>query len=349
MIRIRESVCVWMMAAALGAAPGLAEPGFDDLGVGAGPAAAEPAPAPAREVLVAGRDYPLLELDSKLQLVGQKAELWLTERGERRRLGTLAGWTGFDGYFPFVPEGAQAPAASLDWVDLTFDPAGQLRFRTGDKAAPTLGHVRQRIFMAVGTGLDVTREGAPAGEPIGYVDERVLEDAGYNLLFEGALAKKTYVFETLTYRTIQVEKRKGLPWKRRTVIEDKRVTDRKEAFRFVGARFQWGPGGVFFGPDKRPLLALKGDWWVSKHVFDLVVTRKEADGAAGIVADGLLTLLGESEEERRAREKKERELVRNPSGYLGGLLVGMAYFPAFRAALGADFPLAAEPPAAPTP
>lgn len=308
------------------------DPSYDGL-----PRSSAPKPA-AQRAMEPGVDYPLLELDSDFKLIGARTTLWLTDKGQRRQLGVLDQGLikSLGGIYSFRKARGAPVQATLDWKDVTLDPAGKILFKTGDETGPEVGRVRQRTILTVGTGLDVYRK---AEKPVGYVDEKAGKHLE-NIFVPAVFSQKYYSFERLSYRQQERMVTRGVFNKRQEKVVDT-ITDRTEVFRFLGGKLKVnGPSGIFTDANGVPLLAVKGDWWLSKHIFDLVVKRKEAEGTAGAVATGIGILLGgESDEQRRERIRRENEQVRNPSAYLGAFLVGLAYFPEFRGAVGIPLPI----------
>ncbi|MBI3893007.1 MAG: hypothetical protein HY303_15925 [Candidatus Wallbacteria bacterium] len=293
----------------------------------------------AARTLEPGVDYPLLELDSNFKLIGAKTTLWLTQKGERKMLGILDQGLlrAMGGIYSFRKTKESPILATLDWKDVTLDPAGKLMFKVGNEAGAEVGRVRQRTVFSIGTGLDVYRKG---DRPVGYVDEKAGKHLE-NLFIPSVFTQKYYSFERLAYRQQSRTVQRGLFNKHEEKVTDT-ITDRTEAFRFLGGKLKVnGPSGIFTATDGTPILAVKGDWWVSKHIFDLVVKRVEAEGTPGAIATGIGVLLGgETDEQRRQRIQRENELVRNPSAYLGSFLVGLIYFQEFRDAVGVQLPIA---------
>jgi hypothetical protein len=296
-------------------------------------------PRPAAAVPQPGLDYPLLELDSNFRLIGARTTMWLTENGKRELLGVLTQGAiqSLGGLYSFRKTDGGPVLATLNWKDLTLDVAGKILFQQGNETGPELGRVRQRTILSVGTGLDVYRKGE---KPVGYVDEKAGKHLE-NLFIPAVLSQKYYSFENLSYRDVRVIK-KPLFGKQREVTETQ--TERVEAFRFLGGKMKAvGPSGIFTTPDGKPILAVKGDWWLSKHIFDMIVARKEAEGAAGTAVTAIGILLGgETDEQRRDRIRREKEPVRNPSAYLGAFLAGLVYFPEWRSAVGVKLPISGQ-------
>lgn len=291
-----------------------------------------------------GQTPPLLEIDANFKLVGAKATLWLTEGNTRRKLGVLtqSSLQSLGGVYQFRAEENGPILATLNWKDLTLDRAGKITFHLGDRGQE-IGRLRQRIFASQGTGLDVYRKGEAA---VGYVDEKAGKTLLQSLLLPSEVRGKYYAFESLHHEKKIVQETKGL-FKKRTVNVEKTITTRKEICRFVGVPLESGPAGAFVLGEGRPFMMVQGDWWLSKNIFDLIVTRKEKDGTAGTIGraavDIIGLLAGESSGDflnRKAKQQVENaEPVRNPSAYLGAFLVGLAYFPEFRQAVGVDMPL----------
>lgn len=288
---------------------------------------------------------PHLEFDADFKLIGAKATLWLVENGERRRLGILTQNLGqsLGGVYSFRREEGGPVLVTLNWKDLTLDPGGKILFQLGDRGAE-IGRIRQRVIASIGTGIDVYRKGE---SPVGYVDQKAGKTLLQSLLLPSEVRGKYYAFESLQHETRIVRETRGF-FKKTTVDVEKVVTTREELCRFVGVPMESGPAGAFvLGDGGAPFLTVQGDWWLSKNVFDLVVTRKEKEGTAGTIGraavDIIGLLAGESGGDfaRRKAEQAQRnaEFVRNPSAYLGAFIVGLVYFPEFRQAVGLDLPV----------
>jgi hypothetical protein len=245
-----------------------------------------------------GQEIPLLEIDSNFQLIGARSTLTLVHHGERRQLGVLTQSVGqsFTGVYNFRRTESGPIVASLDWVILTADPGRKIDLKQGASGAQ-LGRIRQRAIFSIGTGLDVY---APNDDKVGYVDEQVGRNL-QNALLPRILHNKYYVFNRYSYR------QQG----------GRKVRQTEEPYHFLSGEIPtFGPCGLFARPGGAPVLAVRGDWWVSRHIFDLRYGGNNH---------------------------------RNPSGYLGAFLTGLIYFDEWRRLTGVDLPLGTTASASPAP
>ena len=196
------------------------------------------------------------------------------------------------------------------------------------------GFVKQKIF-SWGTGLlvypaDQFAKKEDEQRAIGYVDEKAAQT------FKSMGCKRPYAFQKMSYR--REDASKWTTWgKGYKIVEEK--TDK---FWFVDKDFgNIGPAGVFMDNEKRPFLVIKGDWWMSEHIFDIVTTRAEAEGAVGKtlrVLEGIADALDDTPDKPVKRDDSQ-DLVPNPTGYIGSFLTALIYFPEFRKAAGIDIPV----------
>lgn len=328
------------LLAVLALTPALAlaqDPSFDDLagprGTGNGGSPAEP---------VAGRDYPMLEFDSRVGLITDKAEMYLHQNGERRFLGILdqsAGMSLHDAY-RFRSNAESGEAARIDFVDFSADVGVKIKLTHPSLNGQEIGRIRQRALFSVGTGIDVYTKNNLESK-FGYIDQRagrtLVDDVVRGIASYGFhTPDKVYVFNKITYRE---ERKRGL-FGTKTV----QVPELHPMLTFVTGRASGsGPGGVFLDQAGRPVLAIRGDWWVSQNVFDLLVRRVDNEGTAGKALRGGLAILQalNGDTDGAADTVSEgQEFVRNSSAYLGSFLVGIIYFPEFRSLVGVDLPIA---------
>ena len=203
----------------------------------------------------------------------------------------------------------------------------------GNKALEA-GFVKQKIF-SWGTGLlvypaDQFAKDEDEQRSIGYVDEKAAQT------FKSLGAKRPYAFQKMSYR--REEASKWTTWgKGYKVVEEK-----TDCFWFVDQDFaNIGPAGVFMDNNKVPFLVVKGDWWMSEHIFDIVTTRAESEGAVGKtlrVLEGIADALDDNPNKVQKRDDSQ-DLVPNPTGYIGSFLTALIYFPEFREAAGIDIPV----------
>ena len=316
----------------------LAQPSFDGL---AGPAngtgnGAEP---------IAGVDYPMLEFDSQVRILSDKSVMYLHQGGERRYLGILdqnAGMALHDAYRFRATEETEE-AARIDFIDFSADVGVKIKLTHPGLRGQEIGRIRQRALFSVGTGIDVYTKNN-LDSKFGYIDQKagrtLVDDIVRGIASYGFhTPDKVYVFHKVTYRE---QSRRTLFG--RTKVEQ--VPELHPVLTFVTGRASGrGPGGVFLDQEGKPVLAIKGDWWVSQNVFDLLVRRVDNEGTAGKVGRGALALLqaldGDASGAADTLEEGQ-EFVRNSSAYLGSFLVGIVYFPEFRELVGIDLPISLQ-------
>jgi hypothetical protein len=294
---------------------------------------------------VAGRDYPMLEFDSQVRILADKSIMYLHQNGERRYLGILdqnAGMALHDAYrFRSTEESAEA--ARIDFIDFSADIGVKIKLTHPGLRGEEIGRIRQRALFSVGTGIDVYTKNN-LDRKFGYIDQK----AGRTLVDElvRGIASygfhtpdKVYVFNKVTYRA---QERRTMFGRTKTEY----VPTNHPVLTFVTGRASGtGPGGVFLDQRGQPVLAIKGDWWVSQNVFDLLVRRVDNEGTAGkLLRGGLAVLQALDGDTSGAADtvSEGQEFVRNSSAYLGSFLVGIIYFPDFRELVGIDLPIAMQ-------
>lgn len=324
------------LLAILALTPALAlaqQPSFDGL---EGPAGGTGAGGP-----VAGRDYPMLEFDSRVGILTDKAQMYLHQGGERRFLGVLdqsVGMSLHDAYrYRTSEEGDEA--ARIDFIDFSADVGVKIKLTHPGLRGEEIGRIRQRALFSVGTGIDVYTKNN-LDSKFGYIDQRagrtLVDDVIRGIGSYGFhTPDKVYVFNSISYRE---EEKRGL-FRTRTV----QVPELHPLLTFVTGRASGtGPGGVFLDQQGNPVLAIQGDWWVSQNVFDLLVRRVDNEGTAGKALRGGLAILQALDGDTSGAAEtidEGQEFVRNSSAYLGSFLVGIIYFPEFRELVGIDLPI----------
>lgn len=331
-LRSRLAILALTPALALAQAPsfdGLSGPG------GTGDGRSQP---------VAGRDYPMLEFDSSVRILADKSVMYLHEGGERRALGILdqnAGMALHDAYrYRASEEGSEV--GRIDFIDFSADVGVKIKLTHPGLRGKEIGRIRQRALFSVGTGIDIYTKNN-LDTKFGYIDQRagrtLVDDVIRGIGTYGFhTPDKVYVFNKITYRSEQ----------KRTLFRTKtvQVPELHPVLTFVTGRASGtGPGGVFLDQQGKPILAVKGDWWVSQNIFDLLVRRVDNEGTAGKVGRGALALLQALDGDASGAADtldEGQEFVRNSSAYLGSFLVGVIYFPEFRELVGIDLPVSMQ-------
>jgi hypothetical protein len=272
---------------------------------------------------IPGDGLPLLEIDGKGGLFSDGAELYLTYHNEKKLLGALKR-SGLRVTYLFTKEWPTKNNKQETIASVAPSVAGiHFKVFTGDRENE-VGRVLQKFF-SWGTGLNVYEKGEK--KRIGYIDEKAAKT------FWSAGTKRPYAFQSVDIEQKEVKKLFG-----GTKLVDEEVMN--NMFWFVDKDFgNIGPAGVFTTVDKVPFLVVKGDWWMSEHIFDLFTTRSEAEGATGKILRGLGQLLADSPEEAKRLNDDANDVVLNPSAYLGVFLTSIIYIPEFRDAIGLELPI----------
>lgn len=299
-----------------------------------------------------GVDFPMLEFDSRFGVLTSKARILLHQGGRTEVLGVLDQnlVMSTHGAYRFRGDAEDSPEkARVNFLDFSADVGVKIalehpRVSTLRRGAE-MGRIRQRALFSIGTGIDVYEKGSFDRE-IGYIDQKAAATFTSTLIrqfgtFGLHTPDKIYTFYKVEHREVaNTGFRVSRLWS----------STRSEAvktplFHFTtGTATGSGPGGVFLDTSGRPLLAIKGDWWVSQNIFDLLVRRADAEGTAGKVLRGIGTiaeLLDDDPTNDGNSLDGANDFVRNPSAYLGSFLIGTIYFQEFRDAVGIRLPLPA--------